>query len=146
MVQVVIQERQPAIVWEQAGGAAWVDAQGRVMTQREDRSDLMRINYEGLANRRLTTEDTVTQDVIAGALQLDALFPAIELLRYSPDYGLGFRAPEGWDVWFGTGTDMPDKALIYRELVADAQARGLALRVVSVAEPDAVYYATLDTN
>ncbi len=146
LVQIVIQEREPALVWQQAGGATWVDLQGRVMALREDRPGLVRVSYEGLADSALGPNDTIPEDVLQGALQLHTLFPEIDLLRYSPDYGLGFRAAGGWDAWFGTGTDMPNKVLIYNRLVGDLQARGLDLRVVSVADLDAVYYATLGSR
>lgn len=146
LVQIVIQEREPALVWQQAGAATWVDLQGRVMTLREDRPDLVRVSYEGLASSALGPNDTIPEDVLQGALQLHTLFPEVDLLRYSPDYGLGFRAAGGWDAWFGTGTDMPNKVLIYNRLVGDLQARGLDLRVVSVADLDAVYYATLGSR
>ncbi len=44
MVQIVITEREPALVWQQAGTATWIDLQGRVMRQREDRPDLLRVS------------------------------------------------------------------------------------------------------
>jgi cell division septal protein FtsQ len=146
LVQIVVQEREPALVWQQAGAATWVDLQGRVMALREDRPGLVRVSYEGLASSALGPNDTIPEDVLQGALQLHSLFPEVDPLRYSPDYGLGFRAVGGWDAWFGTGTDMPNKVLIYNRLVGDLQARGLDLRVVSVADLDAVYYATLGSR
>ena len=49
----------------------------------------------------------------------------------------------GWDAWFGTGTDMPNKLLIYNALVERLQARGIQPNVISVADPNAVYYSTV---
>ena len=146
MVQITVQEREPALIWEQAGVATWVDLQGRVMTLRADRDDLVRVAYEGLAPTALRPNDTIPPDVVQGALQLHTLFPDVPVLRYSRAYGLGFKADDGWDAWFGTGTDMPDKVLIYNTMVRNLQGRGLPLRVVSVADPDAVYYATVGSR
>jgi cell division septal protein FtsQ len=143
MVQIVIQERQPALVWEQAGTAVWLDLQGQVMRLREDRPSLVRVQYEGLADTVLGPNDTIPPDVVQGALQLHTLFPEMGTLRFSGQYGLGFRSVEGWDVWFGTGTDMPNKVLIYNALVQDLQGRGIQPNVISVADPNAVYFATL---
>lgn len=145
LVQIVIQEREPALIWQQAGAETWVDLQGRVMVLREDRPGLLRVSYEGLASSALGPNDAIPEDVLQGALQLHSLFPEVEVLRYSPDYGLGFRDGT-WDAWFGTGTNMPNKVLIYNRLVGDLQARGLDLGVVSVADLDAVYYATLGSR
>lgn len=143
MVQIVIAEREPVLVWEQAGAAVWIDAQGQVMQQREDRPELIRVSYEGLASNPLGVNDSVSTDVVAGALQLRDLAPQITTLRYSQDYGLGYRDPRGWDVWFGIGSDMPNRFLIYNALVENLQSRGIVPNVISVADPEAAYYAVL---
>ncbi|MEM6528393.1 MAG: FtsQ-type POTRA domain-containing protein [Chloroflexota bacterium] len=145
MIQIVIRERQPALVWEQAGVATWIDLQGQVMQLREDRDTLIRVSYEGVGGTEdpLGPNDRVPVDVVSGALQLRELLLDVRLLRYNPDYGLGFRDARGWDAWFGTGTDMPDKILIYNALVENLQGRGIQPDVISVADPEAVYYSTL---
>ena len=143
MIQIMIQEREPALVWEQAGAAVWIDLQGRVMRLLEDRPDLIRVAYEGLADSPLGPNDSVPPDVVNGALQLRELLTDIDLLRYHPDHGLGFRDARGWDAWFGVGTHMPNKLLIYNALVDNLQGRGLQPTVISVADPNAVYYSTL---
>ncbi|MEL7234502.1 MAG: FtsQ-type POTRA domain-containing protein [Chloroflexota bacterium] len=145
MIQIIIQERQPALVWEQAGVATWIDLQGQVMQLREDRDNLIRVSYEGIGGTEdpLGPNDRVPADVVSGALQLRELLLDVRLLRYNPDYGLGFRDARGWDAWFGTGTDMPDKILIYNALVENLQGRGIQPVVISVADSEAVYYSTL---
>lgn len=145
MIQIIIQERQPALVWEQAGVATWIDLQGQVMQLREDRDNLIRVSYEGIGGTEdpLGPNDRVPADVVSGALQLRELLLDVRLLRYNPDYGLGFRDARGWDAWFGTGTDMPDKILIYNALVENLQGRGIQPDVISVADSEAVYYSTL---
>lgn len=142
MVQVVIQERQPALVWEQAGVATWIDVQGRVMQQREDRPDLLRIaDYvtEGplAPNTRLQTE------IITGALQLRSMFPNIDLLRYHPSKGLGYQDGRGWEVWFGVGTNMPQKILVYNAIVTNLMGRNIQPTEINIANPDAPYYSVL---
>lgn len=143
MVQIVIQERQPALVWEQAGVATWIDLQGQVMQLREDRTDLVRVTYEGLADAPLGPNSIIQPDVVNGALQLRELLTDINVLRYDPNFGLGFRDARGWDAWLGTGTDMPNKILIYNALVDDLAVRGIQPTVINVADPEAVYYSTL---
>ena len=48
MVNIVVEEREPALVWEQNGVAIWVDIQGNVMRQYEDRPGLLRIVAENI--------------------------------------------------------------------------------------------------
>ncbi len=143
MVQIVIQERQPALIWEQAGVATWIDLQGQVMQLREDRPNLIRVSYDGLADGPMGPNDRVSEDVVLGALQLRDLLTDVDIIRYNPDLGLGFRDARGWDAWFGVGTDMPDKILIYNALVDNLQGRGIQPTVVNVSDPDAAYYSTL---
>ena len=69
MVQVTLEERQPALVWEQAGVTTWIDLQGRVMLQREERGDLLRVsaldNLEGPPGPNVQLE----AEIVRGALQ-----------------------------------------------------------------------------
>ncbi len=142
MVQIVIQERDPALVWEQAGVATWIDLQGRVMRQREDRPDLLRVSADGTDGNPLGPQDQVGMDVVSGALQMRTLFPQIGVLRFNPEKGLGYVDQKGWDAWFGIGTDMPEKILIYNAIVADLQARGIQPSEVNVDNPDAPFYCS----
>jgi len=138
MVQIIVAEREPALVWEQAGIATWVDVQGRVMRQREDRPDLMRVtNDDTLAD---VPGGRINAAIIAGALQLHSLLPDIPALRYNVEYGLGYNDERGWQVWLGTGTDMPERILIYNAIIADFQQQGFLPTAVYVIDPDHPYY------
>jgi hypothetical protein len=141
MVQIVITEREPALVWEQSGTATWIDLQGRVMRQRENRPDLMRVSVDDSVTG--TVGARVEPDIVSGAVQLQSLVPGVNLLRYHPDKGLGYNDQRGWETWLGTGTDMPEKVLIYNAIVSSLQARGIVPSEISVANPDAPYYSVL---
>lgn len=143
MIQVVIQEREPAAVWEQAGLATWIDLQGRVMRQWEDRPDLIRILADTLTDGPLSPEMSIAPAVVNGALQLQELLPQEDVLRFHPDKGLGLKDERGWDAWFGVGTDMPEKILIYNAIVANLQARGVQPSEVNIVNPDAPFYCGL---
>lgn len=139
MVQVIIQEREPALVWEQAGVATWLDVQGRVMRLREDRPDLLRIQ-SNVEDGPVGPNVQLPLEVVTGALQLKALRPNIETLRYDPALGLGYQDGRGWEAWFGTGTDMPEKLKIYETVVDNLLARGITPTRMDVGNPDAPYY------
>jgi hypothetical protein len=142
MVQIVIEERQPALVWEQSGVATWIDLQGRVMRQREDRPELLRVSSD-VGDGPVGTNMQISVDVVNGALQLRTLFPNLQVLRYHPEKGLGFQDERGWEAWFGTGTDMPEKMLIYQAIVTNLQGRGIQPGAVDVSNPDAPHYSVL---
>ncbi|MEP7292496.1 MAG: FtsQ-type POTRA domain-containing protein [Chloroflexota bacterium] len=139
MVQIITTEREPAMVWEQAGTATWIDLQGRVMRQREDRGDLLRVAVDPLITGPVGS--AIESDIVIGAVQLQSLLPGIRLLRYHPDKGLGYNDSRGWQAWMGTGTNMPEKVAIYNRIVQSLQARGIVPTEVNVANPDAPFYS-----
>jgi hypothetical protein len=139
MVQIIVQEREPALVWEQAGVRTWLDIQGRVMRQRADR-DLLRVVSED-GEGPPSPNEAVDVGVVTGALQLKSLYPAISVLRYNPDKGLGYRDERGWDAWFGTGTNMPEKVAVYNAIVNTLLGQGKKPIEVNVVNVDAPYFS-----
>lgn len=139
MVQIVITEREPALVWEQTGSATWIDLGGRVMRQREDRADLLRVSVDSLITGPVGS--TIDPQIVHGAVQLQTLLPGTRLLRYHPDKGLGYNDQRGWQAWMGTGTNMPEKVAIYNSIVASLQTRGVIPSEINVADPDAPFYS-----
>jgi len=139
LVQIQVQEREPALIWEQAGVRTWIDVRGRVMPQRTDLEGLIRVVVEGVDDP-VGANVIIPQEVVDGALQLRRLYPNIEALLYRPVEGLGFRDVGGWLVWFGTGTDMAAKMNMYNALAADLQARGIYPEFIDVGNVDAPYY------
>jgi hypothetical protein len=139
MVQIIITERQPALVWEQSGTATWVDLQGRVMQQREDRPDLLRVSADSSMLGEVGA--SIDRDIVTGAVQLQTLVPNITLLRYHPDKGLGYNDQRGWEAWLGAGSDMPQRILIYNAIVNDLLTRGVVPSEVNIENPNAPYYS-----
>lgn len=137
MVTVLVQEREPALLWEQAGVITWVDVQGRVMRQRADIDGLLRIVAEADS---LGSDLQVPLEVVTGALQLKSARPAIDALRYNRLSGLGYNDGRGWTVWFGTGTNMPEKLTMYEDLVSKLLARNILPIEVNMMNADAPFY------
>jgi hypothetical protein len=139
MVQIIITERQPALVWEQSGTANWVDLQGRVMQQREDRPDLLRVSADSSVAGQVGA--AIDRNIVTGAVQLQTLLPNITLLRYHPDKGLGYNDQRGWEAWLGAGSDMPTRVLIYNAIVNDLLTRGVVPTEVNINDPNAPFYS-----
>jgi len=143
MIRITIEEREPQLVWEQGGTAVWVDLQGRVMAQREDQADLVRVIAEsGSFGDSFDIEGQLSPDVVNGALQMQDLLQ-VNILRYHETKGLGIKNTNGWDVWFGIGTQMPEKVLIYNSILVSLQARGIQPGEVNIVNPDAPFYTVL---
>lgn len=141
MVQISLEERQPALVWEQAGVTTWIDLQGRVMLQREERSDLLRVSARSAQEGPPGPDLQLDADIVNGALQLHSLLPQLQQLHYHPDHGLGYTAAGGWQVWLGTGAGMADRMRVYDALVQDLTRRGIQPAEVNVANPYTPFYS-----
>lgn len=145
MVQIVVRERDPAIIWEQGDNRVWVDVNGLVMFQREDRSDLLRVVYdpaEPIPPETLGASSRIDTEIVHGALLLKSRMPHIDVLLYNPRKGLGWREPRGWMVWFGTGSNMDMKSRVYDAIVSQ-NFNAVQFGEIDVSDPDYPTYTVL---
>ncbi len=141
MVQIVVVEREPALIWEQSNVGFWVDVNGIVMVLREDRDDLVRVVVRD-ADEPLTEGARIPQTIVDGALYLHKFYPNTSVLLYNSEKGLGHYDSRGWTVWFGSGVDMATKLLVYNELVEEI--RGVVQPgEIFMNDPDRPYYTVL---
>lgn len=144
MVQIIVTEREPALIWEQSA-RVWVDVNGIVMMQREDRPDLLRILVPD-ATEPLSAGARIPQALVDGALYLRSRYPNIDHLLYDSVKGLGYDDGRGWTVWFGNGSEMSVKLLVYNAIVSSIEAQGLHPGEVFVGDPDRPYYTLLSSE
>jgi len=82
----------------------------------------------------------VPQEVLQGALNLRELRPSINELYYRPSEGLSFQDGRGWQVHFGTGTDMNQKLVLYETILDDLLSRDISPVYISVSNKNKPYY------
>jgi cell division septal protein FtsQ len=140
LVTVSVQERQPALIWDQAGVQVWVDVAGRVMRLRDDTRELLRVVVDDVSLGPAAGE--VDQTAVNSALQLSALLPDVSTLRFHPTNGLGFTDPRGWDVWMGVGDNMEQRVQVYEALIGDLQDRGVTPRSIYLINANRPWYST----
>ncbi|MCC7451265.1 MAG: FtsQ-type POTRA domain-containing protein [Anaerolineae bacterium] len=154
MIQITITEREPALIWEQAGQRVWVDVRGRVMALRQDIPDLVRVvvekpskeihlgpcSLQGM-NEVLGPSSCIDPDIVAGVIQFKALYPNVTEMVYDPNKGLGYHDGRGWVLWFGNGIDIVTKMAVYQKIVESLLGRGITPIEVDVSNPDAPYYS-----
>lgn len=141
MVQIVVTEREPALIWEQ-GVRVWVDVNGIVMTQREDRPELLRI-VAASSDAPLNVGERIPQTIVDGALQLRQRHPNIDVLTYDPLKGLGYRDGGGWTVWFGDGGEIDTKLAVYYKVVENIKGKNIQPGDIYMNEPDRPVYTVL---
>ncbi|MDT8307714.1 MAG: FtsQ-type POTRA domain-containing protein [Anaerolineae bacterium] len=157
---ISIREDSPVAVWEQAGQTYWVNKHGELVPARIDIPGILHIIAEmpGAAavaalagesaaaeGREAAEEDSgpllfVPEPVLAGALLLRELRPNIEALYYDPGAGLSYQDGRGWRAYFGTGTDMAQKLVVYETLVDDLLAERITPQYVSVQNQEKPFY------
>ncbi len=146
LITLAVQERQPAIVWEEAEGERWIDLQGRVMPARAEMPNLLRVSVvdEGYAGARPMAED-FGKDEVLGALRLKDILPAGERLRYHPAHGLGWTSEQGWQVWMGSdgAAIMSEKIQMYEALTEHFNSLAIPVAELNIANPDAPFYRVL---
>jgi hypothetical protein len=140
MIQIVVTEREPALIWEQSV-RVWVDVNGIVMKQREDRPDLLRVVVPN-STEPLGAGARIPRTIVDGALRLRKLHPNIDVLLYDSMKGLGYHSGGGWTVWFGDGKDIDTKLLVYNALVEEIQGKVQPGEII-VIDPDRPYYNIL---
>jgi hypothetical protein len=153
LVQISIVEREPALIWEQAGQRVWVDISGRVMQLREDLPTLVRVIVENPSphvnrgpcplqgmDELLGPGSCIDPRTVAGALQFKALYPNVQEMVYDPVKGLGYHDGRGWVLWFGDGTDLAAKMAVMDSIVQRVYVEaGRQLVELNVVNPDAPY-------
>jgi hypothetical protein len=162
-VLIRIREDNPVAVWQEGEQDFWVTANGRLIPARTGSIGLLRIesemdpvvalnaheagNNNGAGDEAASDQAPVQTslafiptDVLAGAIQLRDLRPNIESLYYRPAGGLSYEDGRGWRVYFGTGSDMAQKLIIYEAIVDDLLARGLTPAYISVSNKEKPYY------
>ncbi len=146
LVTLHVQERQPALVWSDAGDETWIDIQGRVMPARAEAPGLLHINLvDDGSDMPLPAADDFTKDMVLGAMRLRAVLPEGDQLDFHPIHGLGWTNEAGWQVWMGADSAavMDEKIKIYDVLVENLDSRAIDVAELNIANPDAPFYRLL---
>jgi hypothetical protein len=161
-VYIEIVEDSPIAIWQEGSEQFWITKDSQLIPARTPAIGLLTIEYEvpptPSVTESLDGEETVSadvetgsteanvgfipQDVLMGALQLRQLRPNIDKLYYRPSGGLSYQDGRGWRAYFGNGTDMNQKLVVYETIIADLAARGIQPQYVSVSNQEKPYYLT----
>lgn len=146
-VLIEVTEDSPIAIWREGGVDYWVTANGRVYPARSFDAGLLTIISErprpvrsGETAVDQPTSPFIPPDALAGALQLRQLRPNIEQLYYGPAEGLSYQDGRGWRAYFGVGTDMAQKLVVYETIIQHLLARSLTPTYVSVSNQEKPYY------
>jgi cell division protein FtsQ len=169
-VVVRVQERQPLINWQGDKENVWVDASGMAFPPRGDAAGLIAVKAVGTppAPATLVPDDTaagsaaptatpvatplapdlkpaahafLTADLITAIQKLSSQAPAQTAILYDARYGLGWKDPKGWTVYFGSNVDSMDLKLAqYKTITGELAKQNIVPAMISVEFPHAPFY------
>jgi hypothetical protein len=115
---VKVSERQPLIAWQQAAGTLWIDAEGVMFVPRgeveipltvvaagdppaaasltPDTAEEIAAAGEETQAETASVMPHTTPEFVDGVLSLVNYVPEGSTLSYDPQFGLGWRDPQGW--------------------------------------------------
>jgi hypothetical protein len=147
-VQIVVAEDTPVLLWNEGGRDYWVTESGTLVPALNNTVELLKIKAVlspviqqpdltelpeiDAAPQPVTYLDFVPQEVIAGAVALQELYPYITEMEFAPSGGLRFNDSRGWLAKYGTGEDILQKHTIYEGIADYVQREGMAVEYINV--------------
>lgn len=157
---IKITERQPLVLWQETENTYWIDDEGVMFYAQGEAEVALIVSATGnppaaMAETPAEAEDSTEGDVAVATTTLtrttpafiEALFalqnylPEGSTLQYDPEFGLGWRDPSGWLVYFGSDISNIDLKLVeYETIIAELQAKNLTPALISLEFLYAPYY------
>ena len=144
-VVVTVEERQPALAWSQEGLTLWVDELGVAFPPRGEAE--LPVTVEALNSPAVVPPEAEGSQVFIDPALIPAILtvgknaPPENPIIYDSKHGLGWRSPDGWQVFLGMeAADIDIKLEIYESLVETLDQGGLTPTLISIEHVDAPYY------
>jgi hypothetical protein len=116
-----------------------VDEDGVIFPARAELPDLLPIVVDDVTSVP-SADERVPAAAIQGAMELKQLRNNIELLHYDAVNGLSYQDGRNWRGYFGVGTGMEARLIVYETLIENLLSRGIQPSVVNVMDADAPFY------
>jgi len=104
-VQILVEEREPVILWQVGGKALWVDQEGRAMEPLTSLPGLVRV--EDATGEAADADGNMNPEIVDGVQHIRQLLSRVDVFYYNRAYGLQFVTPEGVQVYLGDGQPAP---------------------------------------
>jgi len=159
-ITIQLEEREPLILWEQEGSLKWIDAEGVVFPALGEADIVQKVLAAGnppAAPRVVDLEMDIETGVISHQLEevtpqttpkfveailsLTPVVPEGSELLFDPQFGLGWRDPMGWLVYFGQDTtNIATKLSEYQTILAVLDQQDIIPALISLEFIHAPYY------
>ena len=159
-VTIQVNERQPVILWEQESSSHWIDAEGVMFPVAGEAEVLQTVAASGdppsapavfipevndetgeVSQLLLPGLPQTTPEFVEVILSLTNYIPEGILLQYDPQFGLGWRDPNGWLVYFGRDINNIDiKLAEYQTIIGVLESQNITPTLISLEFLHAPFY------
>ncbi len=136
-VEILVEEREPIILWRMSGKSLWVDREGKAMEPLRELPNLIRLEDE--KGEAADADGNMDQEIALGIQRIHQRLPEIDLFYYNRAYGLHFITPEGVQVYLGDQQDMAFKVRVFDAVRRQIQKEGRTVRLIDLRYRDEPY-------
>lgn len=149
-VTIVVEERQPVLVWREAERTFWVDQEGVAFPARGEPAPEIVVEaldspIQTIADSNLVEEiiqsPFLSTEMVSAIVSMSTKSPENTPLVYMKDHGLGWRDGRGWDVFFGRyDEEIEMKLNLYESIIEYLSEKQIHPALISVEYLHAPYY------
>ncbi len=140
-VIIEIEERQPVLVWNDAGQSWVLSADGLAFYHRGALSGLVHVHsLTSVLKIGEPLDPVIEKERIKAAYDLSLLLGRERPLLYDAHHGFGFQDERGWMAYFGYSGDMEAKYRVYKVIAEHLANEGYPATLVSVEDLAGPFY------
>lgn len=141
-VEIKIVEREPVLVWNDAGDPWLLSREGVAFIRRDSTPSMLQIEATSpvLSIGQDPLEPAIDPAVIQAGLALREALGEQQALLYDPEHGFGMVDAVGRKVYFGETGDMVQKVMVYRALGQRLVDKRYPASLISIEDLTAPYY------
>ncbi len=141
-VEIKIVEREPILVWNDAGDPWLLSRDGVAFIRRDSTPTMLQIDATGpvLSIGQDPLQPAIDAEVIRAGLELRDALGNQQALLYDSEHGFGIVDEFGRKVYFGESGDMQQKVMVYRALGQRLVDKRYPASLISVEDLTAPYY------
>ncbi len=140
-VVIEIEERQPVMVWHDAGQTWVLTADGLAFYHRGSIPGLVHVqSLTSVLKIGDPLDPVIGKEKIIAAYDLSLLLGNEGPLLYDTQHGFGFRDERGWMAYFGFSGDMEAKFKVYEVIAEQLANEGYPASLVSVEDLEGPFY------
>jgi cell division septal protein FtsQ len=142
---IKVQERQPSVAWRFGGAVTWIADDGLAFAAKRN-TDLPLITIDALQGPALRPGKEADPRIVKSAVAVAKALPTVRQYKYTAEHGLEFESKGGYPVYLGLGDNMADRAMMWKAVEAELNAKGVTPQFVDLRYPLAPYFVTANND